>query len=1014
MGDVIFSDGFESADFSNWNATENSPTIVQTPLHHGSYAMQAVLANSASTNCRASKNITSTSEAYLRCYVRMEDLFTGSGLKGIGPRFYYSGGARAYAIVDCSNHKWGVRNHVNSETFYETGTSEINADEWYCLELYMKIDSSNGELKLWVNGELKIEQIGLNTGTDNITGVSANTYSQLAEGTERTIYLDSVACADKHIGLDPEYINNSITDEALFVSSVPHLTNWEIVEGIYGWVLSNLTYNSAIDNPTLRVVSVTGFEVGDLVTIEDDDESAQKEIQEINPQTNTLTMTQNIGYEFDTTKNARVYIWKPGKRLFSKLDADAQGGVDHKVVSVVSVEEGHFEVGDIVTIADGDASETNKIAIVDAVNNNLTMAYDLSNDYQNAQGAHVDGRKRWDIGSFDNPKNHLRFKDSDTGHYYNIFLVTVTGDKSADDPLFVLDEGMVVKKDISAGGFVGSNQGELWLGHGRADPLDPPKIILTHSSHFGYDPEYATLHLRKLEIESDGFKTTTPAHMSLGNLTAEGTVTASTVTATQLDIPAQHDVFSVIAGDEGPDTDVYLVPQNPSNATGLGLGTSNVPFKWVDATNVFADTLNGLTDVDLTITPNAGRKVVIDGDLQVTGDLSTGTQKGDATTDSNGDCTVNFAESFDSAPLVFVQSQDSSGRGVRFDVTSKSTSSFTVKATVLPVNHKHKIGQALATVDWTMGIDNATGEHKHGFDGVAAVDLAHTHGTHQHGFGIGNEQAAVDLAHSHGTHQHGFGAGAEQAAVDLAHSHGTHQHGFGAGNEAAAVDLTHSHGSHSHSFSGSGGTTSNGSHAHASAGSHSHGMTGTGVQTGITSGHSHLYYVVSGWATASDGSHSHASAGSHSHSVSVSGTTGSTTVSLGSTISYVGGNTAFSTISLSQTLATVGGNTAYTTVSLGTTISTVGGNTAFTDLTLGETLAYVGGYTQEDAAHGHDLSNKAPYARSIQLRDISGSVVEAGGTMTTVSASAQDLYTETADLSAESLEVDFDWMAIPA
>jgi len=58
----------------------------------------------------------------------------------------------------------------------------------------------------------------------------------------------------------------------------------------------------------------------------------------------------------------------------------------------------------------------------------------------------------------------------------NVFEITQSG-----DPLLVVDRGFIVQKDISAGGFLSSNQGELWLGSGRLDQLDQPKIVLSHS-----------------------------------------------------------------------------------------------------------------------------------------------------------------------------------------------------------------------------------------------------------------------------------------------------------------------------------------------------------------------------------------------------------------------------------------------------------------------------------------------------------------------------------------------------
>ncbi len=49
------------------------------------------------------------------------------------------------------------------------------------------------------------------------------------------------------------------------------------------------------------------------------------------------------------------------------------------------------------------------------------------------------------------------------------------------EPILAADRGLTVQKDITAGGFVGSNQGELWLGSGRANQLSVPKIMLQNS-----------------------------------------------------------------------------------------------------------------------------------------------------------------------------------------------------------------------------------------------------------------------------------------------------------------------------------------------------------------------------------------------------------------------------------------------------------------------------------------------------------------------------------------------------
>jgi hypothetical protein len=140
---------------------------------------------------------------------------------------------------------------------------------------------------------------------------------------------------------------------------------------------------------------------------------------------------------------------------------------------------------------------------------------------------------------------------SDTGH----------------SPLLATDQGFVVKKDLAAGGFLSTQQGEVWIGHGRHDSTDVPKIILMHSG-------YETLYLRKLV----GTSVAQSANLNIGKLEVQST----------------NNVFAVTAGDNGVNQDTYLVPQNPSQG-GLGLGTVAYPFKWVDATYVYTNNISSLS-----------------------------------------------------------------------------------------------------------------------------------------------------------------------------------------------------------------------------------------------------------------------------------------------------------------------------------------------------------------------------------------------------------------------------------
>jgi hypothetical protein len=68
--------------------------------------------------------------------------------------------------------------------------------------------------------------------------------------------------------------------------------------------------------------------------------------------------------------------------------------------------------------------------------------------------------------------------DQNPQGYLNLFEIISS---YTNGPLLVTDQGFVVKKDIAAGGYISANQGELWLGSGRDDQLDVPKIVLFQS-----------------------------------------------------------------------------------------------------------------------------------------------------------------------------------------------------------------------------------------------------------------------------------------------------------------------------------------------------------------------------------------------------------------------------------------------------------------------------------------------------------------------------------------------------
>lgn len=151
--------------------------------------------------------------------------------------------------------------------------------------------------------------------------------------------------------------------------------------------------------------------------------------------------------------------------------------------------------------------------------------YDLFNKYDEGniyQWIKVNGTGGWrnigsNVGGLPLGADAITF--TDTSKPYRSarlgMLLTVEG----ASPLLATDVGFIVKKDITAGGFVGTNQGEVWIGHGRANESDLPKVVLQDAAS-----GFSTLYLRQMLYDSGSgqWTLTTPADLDLGNLTVHG------------------------------------------------------------------------------------------------------------------------------------------------------------------------------------------------------------------------------------------------------------------------------------------------------------------------------------------------------------------------------------------------------------------------------------------------------------------------------------------------------------
>jgi hypothetical protein len=189
---AIFSDGFESGDFSAWTAASLTPTIVTSPVHHGTYAAQ-INANET----YVSKTLAASyGTIYHRAYIRWTTNPAASGRYHLMWAGFGSATNTNWLLSiynDAGTIKWELFGG-GAYTLFATPNPTVNT--WYCVEVTHIQNTANGN-SLYVDGSL----VGSISGTSDdaaIHYVEVGTYSGMPSG--GASYYDCVVVADAYIG----------------------------------------------------------------------------------------------------------------------------------------------------------------------------------------------------------------------------------------------------------------------------------------------------------------------------------------------------------------------------------------------------------------------------------------------------------------------------------------------------------------------------------------------------------------------------------------------------------------------------------------------------------------------------------------------------------------------------------------------------------------------------------------------------------------------------------------------
>lgn len=195
---VIFSDAFESGDFSAWDGEYRNPSwetleVTTNPVNNGLYAARSAITGNTIAQCW--RYIGVSDVVFQRQYVSFEVLpVTEGNLVGVSPRMRYGGSTQVAVSLKkvAGGFQWGYWRRGFGWTFGLTRSVVVG--EWYSVEL--EYDSVEGAIRLWVDGVLEVEESGLSLNpVDTIyTGLSYDTVDPVSA------VFDDVVVANQYIG----------------------------------------------------------------------------------------------------------------------------------------------------------------------------------------------------------------------------------------------------------------------------------------------------------------------------------------------------------------------------------------------------------------------------------------------------------------------------------------------------------------------------------------------------------------------------------------------------------------------------------------------------------------------------------------------------------------------------------------------------------------------------------------------------------------------------------------------
>jgi hypothetical protein len=229
---VIFSDGFESGNFSAWTDIYGSPEVVSDVKHTGSYSAFCNLSGTHTCYYGLEGSEGWGNHIFARAYFKFSKSTSDWSTRGNTYVSAWNSSAGDKIIADAvlghwqnNNYFWAfeVLNGTNLELI-EGSHFALDTSVWYCIEVEVFVDGSAGYAKMYVDHVLVASLVGVDNneyGNLNHVGFGQSYYGRNGEA----VWWDCCVIADSYIG--PELPPTPVTlSQAANITENSLRLNW--------------------------------------------------------------------------------------------------------------------------------------------------------------------------------------------------------------------------------------------------------------------------------------------------------------------------------------------------------------------------------------------------------------------------------------------------------------------------------------------------------------------------------------------------------------------------------------------------------------------------------------------------------------------------------------------------------------------------------------------------------------------------------------------------------------------